>query len=100
MQPLLHKAVYCMEMTGIAGKSSEYSERPCFRGDRLPFAQVLPIKNRQIQGNCKYLTVRDLRPRSEGRRTCQRTIRPNRRTPGFSRFTGHMFLVCAVFFDT
>lgn len=49
MQPLLHKAVYCMELTGIAGKSSEYSERLCFRGDRLPFAKVLPIKNRQIQ---------------------------------------------------
>lgn len=44
MQPLLHKAVYCMEMTGIAGKSSEYSERPCFRGDRLPFPKFYRLK--------------------------------------------------------
>lgn len=49
MQSLLHKAVYCMEMTEIAGKWTEYSERPCFQGDRLPFSKVLPIKNRKIQ---------------------------------------------------
>ncbi len=45
MQSLLYKAAYCMEMIAI----TEYSERPCFQGDRPPFAQVLPIKNRQIQ---------------------------------------------------
>ncbi len=49
MQSLLHKAVYCMEMTEIAGKWDEYSERPCFQGDKLLFAKVLLIKNRQIQ---------------------------------------------------
>lgn len=32
MQSLLYKAVYCMEMTEIAGKWDEYSERPFFSG--------------------------------------------------------------------
>lgn len=49
MQSLLHKAVYCMEMAEISGKWAEYCERPCFQGDKLPFAKVLLIKKRQIQ---------------------------------------------------
>lgn len=99
MQSLLHKAVYCMEMTEIAGKWAGYCEKPCFQGDKLPFAKALLIKKSKYR-NLQTFDCRDLRPRSEGRRTCQRTTRPKRRTPGFPRFTGHMFLVCAVFFDT
>ncbi len=99
MQSLLHKAVYCMEMTAIAGKTTEYSERPCFRGDRLSFANVLPTKNRQIQEIANIWLSRTATAQREPPH-CQRTIRPKRTTPGFPGFIGHMFLVCAAFFDT
>ncbi|MEQ6608699.1 hypothetical protein V4W15_27215 [Pseudomonas aeruginosa] len=100
MQSLLHKAVYCMEMTEIAGKWAEYCERPCFQGDKLPFAKVLLIKKKANTGTCKHLTVATCDLAARAAAPVKEPPDPNAERPVFPRFTGHTFLVCAVFFDT
>lgn len=98
-QSLLHKAVYFVEMTAIAGKTTEYSERPYFRGDRLPFANVLSTKTGKYR-KLQTFDHRELRTRSEGHRTVKESSDPNAQRPVLRVFIGHMFLVCAAFFDT
>jgi len=80
MQSLLHKAVYFVEMTAIAGKTTEYSERPYFRGDRLPFANVLSTKTGKYR-KLQTFDHRELRTRSEGHRTVKESSDPNAQRP-------------------